>query len=94
MRSLPKSSTADNRAQKSQHLRKYLQHKSFPFIYQALTKPYCTVSFAPPAPLPPPHLRFIDFTIYHMSRWERSGLYLNHDTNMRVIYCFKNHGPI
>ena len=48
--------------------------------------------------LPPPlattalHLRFIDFTIYHMSRWERSSLHLNHGANMRVIYCFRNPG--
>lgn len=39
-----------------------------------------------------PHLQFIDFTIYHMSWWERSRLHLNHSTNMQVIYCFKTVG--
>lgn len=34
----------------------------------------------------PLHLWFIDFTIYHMSRWERSSLHLNHSANMQLIY--------
>lgn len=56
--SLPKSSTKDNWAQqvkKKKHLSKYLQHKSFPFIYQALTKPYCTLSRPTPSD-PPTHI--------------------------------------
>lgn len=77
---------------------KYLLHISFPFIQQAqnltvLPLPL-SLSESPSPPPPPLHLRFIDFTIYHMSRWERSSLHLNHGTNMRVIYCFKNPGPI
>ena len=76
---------------------KYLLRKSFPFIHQAITNPYCTpfspspslLSFQhPPPPLHPVHLRFIDFTIYLMWRWERSRLRLHHGTNMQVIYCF------
>lgn len=41
--------------EKKTHLSKYLQHKSFPFIYQALTKPYCTLSRPTPSD-PPTHI--------------------------------------
>lgn len=58
--SLPKSSTQDNWAQQAEEEEKNISvniysTNLFPFIYQALTKPYCTLSRPTPSD-PPTHI--------------------------------------